>query len=193
MSHVLCFLDSGELVLSQCHICFVSDSLENWYYRILILLTGNLKNAQVAIDALSIWFASPLTFPHLSLAMTLLQSFGFPKVPHSTAVWLLHSACYCPCWYVEIRNLFIPPMWYVHMARLFGFYIEHAIVRVSSLKYGICLLPYKTHNVLYWTYTASTQVQGSGQAPHEPCGTLQFLGLILGWLWTQLKTSLYQL
>jgi MATE family multidrug resistance protein len=30
-------------------------SLEHWYYRILILLTGNLKNAAVAVDALSIW------------------------------------------------------------------------------------------------------------------------------------------
>ncbi|KAI9125401.1 hypothetical protein K1719_004017 [Acacia pycnantha] len=29
--------------------------LEYWYYRILILMTGNLDNAQVAIDALSIW------------------------------------------------------------------------------------------------------------------------------------------
>ncbi|XXG40460.1 hypothetical protein AAC387_Pa01g1171 [Persea americana] len=28
--------------------------LENWYYRILILLTGNMKNAEVAVDALSI-------------------------------------------------------------------------------------------------------------------------------------------
>lgn len=28
--------------------------LENWYYRILVLMTGNLDNAQVAIDALSI-------------------------------------------------------------------------------------------------------------------------------------------
>ncbi|GMI99427.1 hypothetical protein like AT5G65380 [Hibiscus trionum] len=28
--------------------------LENWYYRILILMTGNLKNAEVAVDALSI-------------------------------------------------------------------------------------------------------------------------------------------
>ncbi|TVU22651.1 hypothetical protein EJB05_32366, partial [Eragrostis curvula] len=28
--------------------------LENWYYRILILLTGNLKNSAVAVDALSI-------------------------------------------------------------------------------------------------------------------------------------------
>ncbi|WOL09433.1 hypothetical protein Cni_G18186 [Canna indica] len=28
--------------------------LENWYYRILILLTGNLKNAKIALDALSV-------------------------------------------------------------------------------------------------------------------------------------------
>ncbi|KAI8536344.1 hypothetical protein RHMOL_Rhmol10G0249900 [Rhododendron molle] len=28
--------------------------LENWYYRILILMTGNLKNVEVAVDALSI-------------------------------------------------------------------------------------------------------------------------------------------
>ncbi|KAK1554467.1 hypothetical protein Q3G72_012548 [Acer saccharum] len=28
--------------------------LENWYYRILILMTGNLKNATLAVDALSI-------------------------------------------------------------------------------------------------------------------------------------------
>ncbi|KAI9165482.1 hypothetical protein LWI28_014882 [Acer negundo] len=28
--------------------------LENWYYKILILMTGNLKNAEIAVDALSI-------------------------------------------------------------------------------------------------------------------------------------------
>ncbi|KAJ8771221.1 hypothetical protein K2173_026082 [Erythroxylum novogranatense] len=28
--------------------------LENWYYRILILMTGNLQNAEIALDALSI-------------------------------------------------------------------------------------------------------------------------------------------
>ncbi|XP_042459372.1 protein DETOXIFICATION 27-like [Zingiber officinale] len=28
--------------------------LENWYYRILVLLTGNLKNAKIAVDAISI-------------------------------------------------------------------------------------------------------------------------------------------
>ncbi|XP_028769418.1 protein DETOXIFICATION 27-like isoform X1 [Neltuma alba] len=31
--------------------------LENWYYRILVLMTGNLDNAQIAIDALSICMA----------------------------------------------------------------------------------------------------------------------------------------
>lgn len=34
---------------------FDGNSLENWYYRILVLLTGNLKNAEIAVDALSIW------------------------------------------------------------------------------------------------------------------------------------------
>ncbi|KAH9712820.1 protein DETOXIFICATION 27 [Citrus sinensis] len=29
--------------------------LENWYYRILISMTGNLQNAEIAVDALSIW------------------------------------------------------------------------------------------------------------------------------------------
>ncbi|PIA42350.1 hypothetical protein AQUCO_02000063v1 [Aquilegia coerulea] len=30
--------------------------LENWYYRILVLLTGNLKNAKIAVDALAVWY-----------------------------------------------------------------------------------------------------------------------------------------
>ncbi|THU69803.1 hypothetical protein C4D60_Mb08t18270 [Musa balbisiana] len=40
----------SSLLLSSL-ACF---SLENWCYRILILLTGNLKNAEVAVDAISI-------------------------------------------------------------------------------------------------------------------------------------------
>lgn len=32
--------------------------MENWYYRILILLTGNLKNAEIAVDALSVWYVA---------------------------------------------------------------------------------------------------------------------------------------
>ncbi|GMJ04014.1 hypothetical protein like AT5G65380 [Hibiscus trionum] len=31
--------------------------LENWYYRVLILMTGHLKNAEIAVDALSICMA----------------------------------------------------------------------------------------------------------------------------------------
>ncbi|KAK3230982.1 hypothetical protein Dsin_002863 [Dipteronia sinensis] len=34
--------------------------LENWYYRILILMTGYLKNATLAVDALSIWHVTIL-------------------------------------------------------------------------------------------------------------------------------------
>ncbi|GMP25941.1 hypothetical protein CsSME_00002584 [Camellia sinensis var. sinensis] len=34
--------------------------LENWYYRILVLMTGNLQNAEIAVDALSIWLATYL-------------------------------------------------------------------------------------------------------------------------------------
>jgi MATE family multidrug resistance protein len=30
-------------------------SLEIWYNTVLILLTGNMKNAEIAIDALAIW------------------------------------------------------------------------------------------------------------------------------------------
>ncbi|MCI60926.1 protein TRANSPARENT TESTA 12-like [Trifolium medium] len=29
--------------------------MENWYYRILLLMTGQLENATVAVDALSVW------------------------------------------------------------------------------------------------------------------------------------------
>ncbi|KAK8446632.1 hypothetical protein SEVIR_9G516400v4 [Setaria viridis] len=32
----------------------LASSLENWYYRILVLLTGNLPDAAIAVDALSI-------------------------------------------------------------------------------------------------------------------------------------------
>ncbi|RXH73930.1 hypothetical protein DVH24_016752 [Malus domestica] len=34
-------------------------SLENWYYRILILITGYLKNTTITVDALSVWYAIP--------------------------------------------------------------------------------------------------------------------------------------
>ena len=31
------------------------DSLELWYNTVLILLTGNMQNAEVSLDALAIW------------------------------------------------------------------------------------------------------------------------------------------
>lgn len=31
--------------------------LENWYYRILILVTGNLENSTIAVDALSVYMS----------------------------------------------------------------------------------------------------------------------------------------
>jgi hypothetical protein len=43
-------------LLFQTHaIDLLAYSLENWYYRVLVLLTGYLKNAEIAVDALSIW------------------------------------------------------------------------------------------------------------------------------------------
>ncbi|KAL6336025.1 hypothetical protein AAG906_003652 [Vitis piasezkii] len=46
--------------------------LELWYNTILVLLTGNMKNAHVAIDALSIWY---FFFPSLFLGFSLLILF----------------------------------------------------------------------------------------------------------------------
>lgn len=34
---------------------FFLDSLEVWYFMALVLFAGYLKNAEVAVDALSIW------------------------------------------------------------------------------------------------------------------------------------------
>ena len=39
-------------------LCGYLDSLELWYNSILVLLTGNLKNAEVALDALAIWYVN---------------------------------------------------------------------------------------------------------------------------------------
>ncbi|PIA51985.1 hypothetical protein AQUCO_01000096v1 [Aquilegia coerulea] len=46
-----------NLYILLTHILYLHNSvrsLENWYYRILILMTGNLKNAKIAVDALSV-------------------------------------------------------------------------------------------------------------------------------------------
>lgn len=37
-------------------------SLELWYNTVLILLTGHMKNAEIAIDALSIWYLKHWTY-----------------------------------------------------------------------------------------------------------------------------------
>lgn len=40
--------------------CCDDGSLEMWYYFVLILFAGYLKNAEVSVDALSIWYDSIL-------------------------------------------------------------------------------------------------------------------------------------
>ncbi|KAL3577158.1 hypothetical protein D5086_022441 [Populus alba] len=59
--------------------------LENWYYRILIIMTGHLKNSTLAVDALSVcmgtigWeFTIPLAF--LAAAGTILNLFFSPVI-----------------------------------------------------------------------------------------------------------------
>ncbi|URE24392.1 protein TRANSPARENT TESTA [Musa troglodytarum] len=58
MSHAVAALTLGRASpwkpLPGCGSSLSSPPLPNWYYRILILLTGNLKNAEVAVDAISI-------------------------------------------------------------------------------------------------------------------------------------------
>jgi multidrug resistance protein, MATE family len=39
----------------MCPPLAVPFSLELWYNTILVLLTGYMKNAEIALDALSIW------------------------------------------------------------------------------------------------------------------------------------------
>lgn len=64
-------LDLEFVYLSICDFCFVGIwmlsayhelavtenicSLETWYFMSLVLFAGYLKNAEVAVDALSIW------------------------------------------------------------------------------------------------------------------------------------------
>ncbi|RCV12066.1 hypothetical protein SETIT_2G238700v2 [Setaria italica] len=48
------FVDLNDFVkLSAASVVMIC--LENWYYRILVFLTGYVKNAEIAVDALSIW------------------------------------------------------------------------------------------------------------------------------------------
>ena len=41
---------------------FYRDSLESWYYKILILMTGNLEDTKIAVDSLSIWYVKCIYF-----------------------------------------------------------------------------------------------------------------------------------
>uniref|UniRef100_J3MTV4 Protein DETOXIFICATION n=1 Tax=Oryza brachyantha TaxID=4533 RepID=J3MTV4_ORYBR len=43
-----------HVVITYLVLLLLIYSLENWYYRVLVLLTGYLKNAEIAVDALSI-------------------------------------------------------------------------------------------------------------------------------------------
>jgi len=63
LTFVLVNVCVSHLVFLSCGIselCFCS--LENWYYKILIVMTGNLENAEIAVDALSIWLVIALFF-----------------------------------------------------------------------------------------------------------------------------------
>lgn len=37
-------------------------SLENWYYRMLIVMTGNLEDARIDVDSMSIWYVKYMVF-----------------------------------------------------------------------------------------------------------------------------------
>ena len=65
-----CFFDFIIYLLLFFYVGVVGDlcSLENWYYRILILMTGFLQNATLAVDALSIWYGV-LFSPHVLLVI----------------------------------------------------------------------------------------------------------------------------
>lgn len=49
-----------------------SHSLELWYYAILVLLAGYMQNAEVAISAFSIWYASNLNLIFYSCIIEIL-------------------------------------------------------------------------------------------------------------------------
>ena len=54
VSHFFCLVLQLEQNFLRTVYFFNRDSLENWYYKILILMTGNLKDAKIAVD--SIWY-----------------------------------------------------------------------------------------------------------------------------------------
>lgn len=59
-------------------------SLEFWYYRILILMTGYLEDSTLAVDALSVWYKTSVlsTFPCFILKYHLI----WLRVEHSILI-----------------------------------------------------------------------------------------------------------
>lgn len=58
MGQAILFIFSNSLtinlVVEECLKCF---RLENFYYRVLIIVSGIMDNAEGTVDALSIWLA----------------------------------------------------------------------------------------------------------------------------------------
>lgn len=54
------------MCLVSVEIYFFWHSLELWYYTIVILMVGWLKNPEIAVDAISIWL-DYATYPFLGI------------------------------------------------------------------------------------------------------------------------------
>lgn len=74
---------------------FYLDSLENWYYRILIVMTGNLQDAKIAVDSMSIWYVKYIA---LEINIMYLKIFIMPYL------------CCILLWTNFIVNIFIDSM-----------------------------------------------------------------------------------
>nr|VDD34149.1 unnamed protein product [Brassica oleracea] len=69
--------------------------LENWYYRILIVMTGNLQDAKIAVDSMSIWYVKYIA---LEINIMYLKIFIMPYL------------CCILLWTNFIVNIFIDSM-----------------------------------------------------------------------------------
>ena len=50
-----CTVKTIDLILHLLCVCVCVRRLENFYYRVLIIVSGYLHNTEVAVDSLSIW------------------------------------------------------------------------------------------------------------------------------------------
>lgn len=57
-----------ELIPTNILMLSCDVSLELWYYTVVILMVGWLKNPEIAVDAVSIWLV-PLSFPFFFLVL----------------------------------------------------------------------------------------------------------------------------